>query len=109
MSAAKAKSGDRHLRVSEQAVQPDDHGRYIDPLSGRPRKLAAGAMSAIQREFTNGVPTRELAVRYGVSTSLILQVCYFTPKGTPLKRPRPLEQRPVVMPDSNDNDEGTES
>jgi hypothetical protein len=110
MSAAKrAKSGDRHLRVSEQRVTSDEHGRYIDPLSGRPRKLAAGAMSAIQREFATGVPTRELASRYGVSTSLILQVCYFTPKGTPPKRPRPLEQRPVVMPDSNDNDEGAES
>jgi hypothetical protein len=104
MSAAKRARG--HLRISEQTPDRDDRGRYVDPLSGRPRKLASGAMSAIQREFSQGIPTRELAERYGVSTSLILQVCYFTPKGTPPTRPRPLEKRPVVMPDSNDNDEG---
>src|SRR6059058_3091121 len=81
-----------------QFEEIDHNGRYIDPLSGRPRKLAAGAMAAIQREFEFGVPTRELAQRYGVSTSLILQVCYFTHKGTPPKRPRPLDKRPVVIP-----------
>lgn len=111
MSAAKrAKSNERAgARISQQTQIVQDQGRYIDPLSGRPRKLASGAMSAIQREFTNGVPTRELAARYGVSTSLILQVCYFTPKGTPPQRPRPLDQRPVVMPVDNPDDEGTAS
>jgi hypothetical protein len=59
-------------------------------------------MTAIQREFEQGVPTRELAARYGVSTSLILQVCYFTHKGTPPQRPRPLDQRPVVIPNDTE-------
>ena len=91
----------RKFKESEQA-QHEHEGRYIDPQSGRPRKLAAGAMKAIQREFLDGVPTRELAQRYGVSTSLILQVCYFTPKGTPPKRPRPLDKRPVIIPTQED-------
>jgi hypothetical protein len=90
-------------RISEQAHAVNEGQRYIDPLSGRPRKLAHGAMVAIQREFSQGVPTRELAARYGVSTSLILQVVYFTPKGTPPQRPRPLDSRPVVMPTEEDN------
>lgn len=84
-----------------QAQQETEHHRYIDPLSGRPRKLPAGAMNAIQREYSQGTPTRELAFRYGVSTSLILQVVYFTPKGTPPQRPRPLDKRPVVMPEND--------
>lgn len=96
----------RHERAgaqieSEQA-QLDQHARYIDPLSGRPRKLAAGAMKAIQREFQFGTPTRELAQKYGVSTSLILQVCYFTHKGIPPKRPRPLDKRPVIFSDEDE-------
>jgi len=109
MSAAKqARSANERAgaRISQQ-TQVVAEGRYIDPLSGRPRKLASGAMTAIQREFSQGIPTRELAERYGVSTSLILQVCYFTHKGTPPKRPRPLDQRPVVMP-AETNDEGSD-
>lgn len=105
MSAAKRAKSDNEragARISQQTPTVSG-GRYIDPLSGRPRKLASGAMSAIQREFSQGVPTRELAARYGVSTSLILQCCYFTPKGTPPQRPRPLDQRPVVMPTEEDN------
>jgi len=112
MSAAKrAKSSNERAgaRISQQTPVVAD-GRYIDPLSGRPRKLAHGAMTAIQREFSEGIPTRELAERYGVSTSLILQVCYFTHKGMPPKRPRPLDQRPVVVIDLDEptNDEGSE-
>jgi hypothetical protein len=110
MSAAKrARSGNERAgaRISQQN-QIVQEGRYIDPLSGRPRKLAAGAMQAIQREFEQGTPTRELAARYGVSTSLVLQVCYFTHKGTPPQRPRPLDQRPVVMP-TDSNEEGSAS
>jgi hypothetical protein len=108
-AARRAKSGHERAgaRIQSRQTHEVQDGRYIDPLSGRPRKLASGAMTAIQREFQNGVPTRELAARYGVSTSLILQVCYFTPKGTPPQRPRPLEQRPVVIP--KDNEEGTAS
>jgi hypothetical protein len=110
MSAAKrARSGNERAgsRIQSQQTHIVQEGRFIDPLSGRPRKLASGAMTAIQREFSEGVPTRELAVRYGVSTSLILQVCYFTAKGTPPQRPRPLDKRPVVMPVEN-NDEGSD-
>jgi hypothetical protein len=109
MSAAKrARSRNERAgaRISQQTPIVTG-GRYIDPLSGRPRKLASGAMTAIQREFSQGVPTRELAARYGVSTSLILQVCYFTHKGTPPQRPRPLDSRPVVMPDT-EHEEGSE-
>lgn len=68
--------------------------RYFDSV-GRPRKLAAGAMKAIQREFEAGVSSTELAERYGVSTNLILTICYFTPKGSPLRRPPMPELKPV--------------
>jgi hypothetical protein len=81
---------------SEQA-QHETEERFYDAVN-RPRKLAAGAMSAIQREFEKGTPTRDLAERYGVSVSLILTICYHTPKGTPRKRPEPEAQRQVVYP-----------
>lgn len=81
---------------SEQA-QHEPHEYFYDAV-GRRRKLAAGAMSAIQREFEKGVPARELAERYGVSSGLVLTICYFTPKGSPLKRPAPPEKRQVVIP-----------
>jgi hypothetical protein len=102
-SVPKKKSGPTRAgeRVVSQQAQPEHEGRYIDPLSGRPRKLAAGAMAAMQREFREGVPTRELAQRYGVSTSLVLTINYFQPKGTPPQRPRPLDKRPVIYPDAD--------
>lgn len=106
MSAAKrAKSGNE--RAGERIQSQQTHivqERYIDPLSGRPRKLASGAMSAMQREFEAGIPTRELAARYGVSPSLVLTVCYFVHKGAPPTRPRPIDKRPVVMPDDATSD-----
>jgi hypothetical protein len=81
-------------RLSEQGHhQPEQ--RYFDAV-GRPRKLAQGAMTAIQREFRKGTGTRELAERWGVSVSLILTICYHTPKGTG-KRPKPEDKRPVVI------------
>lgn len=78
---------------SEQA-QLEHEGYYYDAV-GRRRKLAAGAMSAIQREFEKGVSARELAERYGVSSGLVLTICYFVPKGTPRKRPEMPDLRPV--------------
>lgn len=81
-------------RVSEQEQHEAEH-RYYDAV-GRPRKLAQGAMTAIQREFKKGIGTRELAERYGVSVSLVLTICYHTPKGTG-KRPKPEDKRPVVI------------
>lgn len=91
-------------RIESQQKQLEHVSRYIDPSSGRPRKLAAGAMQAIQREFEYGVPTRELAQRYGVSPSLVLTICYFVHKGQPPTRPRPLDKRPVVMPGDDISD-----
>lgn len=81
---------------SEQA-QHEAQEFFYDAV-GRRRKLAAGAMSAMQREFQKGIPTRELAERYGVSISLVLTICYHTPKGQPRQRPKPLDKRPVVIP-----------
>lgn len=80
---------------SEQA-QHEAEERYYDAV-GRPRKLASGAMSAIMREFQKGAGTRELAERYGVSVSLVLTICYHTPKGNG-KRPEPKQKREVVIP-----------
>lgn len=80
--------------LPETAEAPE--ARYYDAV-GRPRKLAQGAMTAIQREFKKGTGTRELAERYGVSVSLVLTICYHTPKGTGL-RPAPQEKRQVVIP-----------
>jgi hypothetical protein len=81
---------------SEQA-QHEKEERFFDAV-GRPRKLAAGAMSAMQREFQKGIPSRELAERYGVSVSLVLTICYHTPKGKPQVRPEPEQKRQVVIP-----------
>jgi hypothetical protein len=94
---------------SSLEAEMDHRGdRYYDSV-GRPRKLASGAMTAMQREFQHGVPTRELASRYGVSVSLVLTICYHTPKGQPNKRPAPELLRPVIyaLPDTltgDDND-----
>jgi hypothetical protein len=83
-------------------AEHDEHGiRYYDSV-GRPRKLASGAMTAMQREFKNGTPTKELASRYGVSVSLVLTICYHTPKGKARKRPAPETLRPVIYAVSND-------
>lgn len=98
----------RHERAGEVIESEQAHHepeeRFYDAV-GRPRKLAGGAMKAIQREFEHGVPTRELAERYGISVSLVLTICYHTPKGKPApiphggkKRPAPAEQRQVVYP-----------
>lgn len=89
--------GQEHERAGSrvEAVPVEGQGdRYFDSV-GRPRKLAAGAMKAIQREFEAGVSSTELAERYGVSTNLILTICYFVPKGSPLKRPEMPDLKPV--------------
>jgi hypothetical protein len=41
------------------------------------------------------VSARELGERYGVSSGLVLTICYFTPKGAPLRRPDMPDQKPV--------------
>lgn len=80
---------------SEQGVHVPEE-RFYDAV-GRPRKLASGAMTAIQREFKKGTGTRELSERYGCSVSLVLTICYHVPKGNG-QRPAPAEKRPVVIP-----------
>lgn len=80
---------------SEQAEHEPEE-RFYDSV-GRPRKLAAGAMTAIMREYKKGkFTTKQLAERYGVSVSLILTIVYHTPKGEPVKRPAPHQQRQVT-------------
>lgn len=95
MSAVQSFDNDR--AGSQLETEHDHEARYYDAV-GRPRKLASGAMTAMQREFRHGVPTRELASRYGVSVSLVLTICYHTPKGQPRKRPAPQTLRPVIYP-----------
>lgn len=84
----------------EAEAEQHEH-RYFDAV-GRPRKLAAGAMRAMQREFEAGIPSRELAERYGVSISLVLTICYHTPKGAPLRRPDMPDQKPVGWGDKKE-------
>jgi hypothetical protein len=87
---------------SSLEAEMDHRGdRYYDSV-GRPRKLASGAMTAMQREFQHGTPTKELASRYGVSVSLVLTICYHTPKGLTRKRPVPQRLRPVIYPVPSD-------
>ena len=82
---------------SEQAEHEPEE-RFYDSV-GRPRKLAAGAMSAIIREYRKGnLTTRELAERYGVSVSLVLTIVYHTPRGSGI-RPAPAKTRQVEYPE----------
>jgi hypothetical protein len=85
-----------HGRIESEQAQHEPEERFYDSV-GRPRKLAAGAMTAIMREYKKGkFTTKQLAERYGVSVSLILTIVYHTPKGSPLKRPAPADQRQVT-------------
>lgn len=51
---------------------------YFTDSVGRPRKLSAGAMSAICAAYAKGAASQDLAKEYGVSRSLILTVVYHT-------------------------------
>lgn len=83
-------------RIESEQAQHEPEERFYDSV-GRPRKLAAGAMTAIMREYRKGkFTTKQLAERYGVSVSLILTIVYHTPKGQPVKRPAPHQQRQVT-------------
>ena len=61
---------------------------YLDAV-GRRRKLSAGAMLAIQREYANGAKTADLAEVYGVSTATIRTVCYMVARKADLGRIEP--------------------
>jgi hypothetical protein len=87
--------GSSHERAGAGLEEEQQHDGYYYDAVGRRRKLAAGAMKAIQREFEAGVSARELGERYGVSSGLVLTICYFTPKGAPLRRPDMPDQKPV--------------
>lgn len=65
--------------------RPYQAGYHIDAV-GRRRKLSAGAMEAIRKEFYNGAPAKTIAREWGVSVSLILSVCYNTPRKRDLDR-----------------------
>lgn len=67
---------------SDRPYQAEYH---IDSV-GRRRKLSAGAMEDIRADFRDGVPAKLLAREWGVSVSLILSVCYNTPRQRDLDR-----------------------
>jgi hypothetical protein len=58
---------------------------FLDAV-GRRRKLSAGSILAIQREFKAGAKTADLAESYGVSTSLIRTITYNTPRDSDLAK-----------------------
>lgn len=88
---------DEPARIESEQAEYEAEERFYDSV-GRPRKLAAGAMSAIMREYKKGNrTTRELAERYGVSVSLILTIVYHTPRGSGI-RPAPQQTRQVEYP-----------
>jgi hypothetical protein len=58
---------------------------FLDAV-GRRRKLSAGAMAQIQREYAHGIPVGDLAEAWGVSTSLVRTVVYSTPRNADLEK-----------------------
>lgn len=70
-------------RTKKKQAQSYQAEYFMDSV-GRRRKLSHGAMVAIRADFARGASTRELAERYGVSTHLILTVCYSTPRNSDL-------------------------
>lgn len=87
-------------RIESEQGEHEPAERFYDSV-GRPRKLAAGAMSAIMREYKTGRwTTRDLAERYGVSVSLILTIVYHTPRGSGI-RPAPHQTRQVEVPNND--------
>lgn len=63
--------------MSKSPTLPYKADFYTDHV-GRRRKLSHGAMLRIMSEYASGTPTRQLALEWGVSTSLIRTVCYHT-------------------------------
>lgn len=58
---------------------------YYDAV-GRRRKLSAGAMKDIQRQYADGIPSADLAAQYGVSRTTISNVVYNTLRKTDIPR-----------------------
>lgn len=79
---------------------------YLDAV-GRRRKLSAGAMLAIQREYADGRSAADLAAVYGVSTSTIRAVCYMTTRKADISRIEPGVHH--VKPHNDDTDDDTKT
>ena len=58
---------------------------FLDSV-GRRRKLSAGAILAVQREFRAGAKTADLAEQYGISTSLVRTITYNTPRESDMQK-----------------------
>jgi uncharacterized protein (UPF0248 family) len=58
---------------------------YYDAV-GRRRKLSAGAMKDIQRQYADGIPSADLAAQYSVSRTTITNVVYSTIRKTDIAR-----------------------
>jgi hypothetical protein len=58
---------------------------YYDAV-GRRRKLSAGAMKDIQRQYADGIPSADLAAQYQVSRTTITNVVYNTIRKTDIPR-----------------------
>jgi hypothetical protein len=58
---------------------------FMDAV-GRRRKLSDGAMKAICKDYAHGETVGALAMHYGVSTSLIRSVVYWTPRNRDLQK-----------------------
>lgn len=65
--------------------QPFSADYYFDAV-GRRRKLSAGAILSLQREFRTGAKTSDLAATYGVSVSLVRTITYNTPRESDLTK-----------------------
>lgn len=69
------------MRKTKQ-VKPNAHRLYKSEITGRYRKLSDGAMIAIRDSYENtGTNVKELAETYGVSESVIRNICYWSKKG----------------------------
>lgn len=53
---------------------------YVSPMTGRPRALSDGAMLDICDSYANGTTVKAPAQQYGISTSTIYHIVYWTPK-----------------------------
>lgn len=59
---------------------------YFFDAVGRRRKLSAGAIISLQREFREGAKTADLAETYGISVSLVRTITYNTPRNSDATR-----------------------
>lgn len=60
-------------------IQKHNSG-YVSPMTGRRRALSDGAMIDICTGFANGRKVKDLAADYGISTSTVYHIVYWTPR-----------------------------